>query len=86
MLPFADVLDLFTHKLTGLSGRRLPLPGIFPSSFDRLLFRHFVLSLILQITPRARTRRLSDSDVVGAWRLKFTSRQLRAFGIDHLQT
>jgi hypothetical protein len=43
MLAFANVLDLFTHKLARLSARCFPLAFIFARAFDRLFLRHVSL-------------------------------------------
>jgi hypothetical protein len=40
MLTFADMVKLFSNKLSGLGGRRFALVRVFPGSFHRLSFRH----------------------------------------------
>lgn len=40
MLSFANVLDLFPDKFTGLGGRGFSLAGCFARPLDRLLFWH----------------------------------------------
>jgi hypothetical protein len=40
MLPFTNMMNLFTHEFTRLSGRGLPFTGIFPCSVNGFLLGH----------------------------------------------
>jgi len=40
MLPFTNMMNLFTHEFARLSGRGLPFTGIFPCSVNGFLLGH----------------------------------------------
>ena len=53
MLPFTDVLDLFSHKLTRLRARRFAFSLISPGSFECLFLWHVVRPFLDEISSCA---------------------------------
>ena len=56
VLPFAHVLDLFTHELSRLRRRRLPFPRVLSRSLERFAIRHVHTSLVSLTSPSGTPR------------------------------